>query len=325
MINRFLTRLKHNFHRWCYVHLAVSTFSFLILVCQGIPFCILGFIGNVIFNPVLAFFLCLSALLFFTEMFCIPNGYIMYCMELVSRAWLFVLNLSTDVKFEIPCAQPSPVIMATVLCGAIVIILLKTSYLRKNICFILLLCGSFFISQQQVDTYCTEDLACAKELLHIIKHTNQLIIIDPGCLGRYLSAPSYVQYTLLPHLIQKYGTHTIDHLILLKPGKLVFDAVLALLQRATIKNLYIPLWQGNLSKSGIYAFMRLKEKAALCDMQIHRLSQREMYILHDAHSTLSIKPLGTQIKKGPIQFNAFCICHTIDKQSVTFYPSQYNS
>lgn len=324
MIKTLFEGLKRNFHRWCYVHLVVSTFSFLILVCWGIPFCLLGFIGNVIFNPVLALFLCLSTVLFFTEICLIPNGYIIYALDILSNLWLYALSLSTNLELEIPCAQPSAITMATIACGVVIVMLAQTTYAKKNCYLIAILAGGFALSQQQVTQFCTQSLPCAKEALHIIKQNSTLIIVDPGCLGRYISAPSFVQYILVPHIIQQFGTHTIDHLVLLKPGKLTFDAVLTLMQRATVKHIYIPLWQGDLSKSGLYSFMRMKEKAALCNTELHRLNKNEFTLLHDAHGSVTLKPLNTRLKKGPIQFNAFCICHTIDKQSVTFYPSQYN-
>ena len=323
MIQALFTNLKRNFHRRCYVHLVVSTFSFLILVCWGIPFCLLGFIGNVIFNPILALFLCLSTVLFFTEICMIPNYYIIYALDLLTGAWLYILGLSTDLNLEVPCAQPSAITLGAITCGVVVVMLAQTSYALKNLYLIAILAGGFMLSQQAVIEYYTHDLPCAQESLHIIKHNTKLVVIDPGCLGRYLSAPSYVQYTLVPHIIQKFGTHTIDHLVLLKPGKLTFDAVLTLMQRATVKHIYLPLWEGKLSKSGLFSFMRMKEKAALCDTQLHRLTKNEIFLLHDPHGTVTVKPLHTQLQKGPIQFNAFCICHTIDKQSVTFYPSQY--
>lgn len=322
-IKSLIANLKRNFHRGCYVHLVVSTFSFLILVYWGIPFCLLGFIGNVIFNPVLALFLCLSTVLFFTEICLIPNSYIIYALDTLNRAWLYVMSLSTNLDLEIPCAQPSTITMGTIACGVIVVMLAQTTYAKKNLYLIAIITGGFMLSQNQVTEFCTQNLPCAKEAIHIIKQNNKLIIIDPGCLGRYLSAPSFVQYTLVPHIIQKFGTHTIEHLVLLKPGKLTFDAVLMLMQRATVKHIYIPHWQGTLSKSGLYSFMRMKEKAAFCNTRLHRLNKHDLIILHDTHGTVTIKSLQTQIQKGPIQFNAFCICHTIDKQSVTFYPSQY--
>lgn len=322
-IQGHIAHITRNFHRWCYVHLVVSTFSFLILVCWGIPFCMLGFIGNIIFNPVLALFLCLSTVLFFTEVCLIPNGPIIYALDTLSNLWLYALSLSTNLALEVPCAQPSAVTMGAIACGVIVVMLAQTTYAKKNLYLIAILTGGFMLSQQQVTEICSHDLPCAKESLRIIKQNNKLIIIDPGCLGRYLSAPSFVQYTLIPHIIQKFGTHTIEHLVLLKPGKLTFDAVLMLMQRAKVNHMYIPLWNGTLSKSGLYSFMRLKEKAATCNTELHRLNKSELTLLHDTHGTITLKPLHMQMQKGPIQFNAFCICHTIDKQSVTFYPSQY--
>jgi hypothetical protein len=324
-LTELVAHIPGTIHRWCYVHLTVSMFSFIILVCWGIPFSLLGFLGNAIFNPVLALFLGLSSLLFFTELLYIPNTYIAYALDMLSRAWLYALTLHTNLNVEIPCAQPSVLTLATLICGTAVIMLLRITYFRKNILLVALLCCGLLVSQREVATYCTDELPCGKETMHIIKHNEQLIVIDPGCLGRSLSAISYAQHTLIPHIIQHYGTHTIDHLIILKPGKLCFDAVLALLQRTVIKHIYIPLWEGSLSKSGLFTFMHLKEQAALQETRIHRLSQQELLLVHDHNGSLLLKPLHKVICRGPIKFNAFCICHTIDKQSVTFYPSDYRS
>ncbi len=312
------------FTKWIYVQLVISIYSFLILVSWGIPFCPMSFVGNLVFGPVLTLFLGLSTLLFFTEICFIPNGYIASLLDIVSNCWLWVLSYCSLQHLQIPCARPSILVMCTLFCAAFIVILLRTSYIKKNVYLCVMLVASFLLAGQHPINDEIEQLPCANGNLHIIKTAENLIIVDPGCLGRYISAPSFVQFTLMPHLIQKYGTNIIDHLILLQPGKLTFDAVQTIAQKGSIKHLYIPLWQGQLSKSGLISFMRMKEQVEQQGTAIHRLGNHEITLIKNKRTNLSIKPVQEEIKKTSITFEAFCVGNTIDKQPVKFYPSKYS-
>ncbi len=324
MLKKTIERLYEKLTKWIYIHLVISIYSFLILVCWGIPFCPMSFVGNLIFGPVLTLFLGLSTLLFFTELCFIPNGYIALLLDIISHSWLWTLNYYSLQHLQIPCARPSIMVMSTLFCAAFIVILLRASYIKKNVYLCLMLISSFWLAGQHPITDEIEHLPCANGNLHIVKTADHLIVVDPGCLGRYISAPSFVQFTLMPHLVQKYGTYTIDHLILLQPGKLTFDAVQAIVQKGSIKHLYIPLWQGQLSKSGLISFMRMKEQAEQQSTVIHRLNNHEITLIKNKRTNLSIKPVQEEIKKTSINFKAFCVGNTIDKQSVTFYPSKYS-
>lgn len=324
MLYAYIKQLQRQCAQWCYIHLVVSVYSFLILVNWGIPFCPMSFVGNFVFSPVLALFLFLSTMLFFTEICFVPNSYIVWLLELVSTIWIKILKSFSSNALLIPCAQPSSILIATVACGTFIVIMLHSSYLKKNVYLCTMLIGSFLLTHQQNVETRIEQLPCANGTLHIVKTDNKLIIIDPGCLGRYISAPSFVQYTLIPHIIQTYGTNTIDHLILLQPGKLTFDATDTILQKAFIKHLYIPYWQGTLSKSGLRSFMHMKEHAIESGTTIHRLGQHEICLIKNQYTDLSIKPIQHDIKKTSIRFGVFCVGNIIDKQPVTFYPAKYN-
>jgi hypothetical protein len=323
MIRSFLAKYMASMPRWCYIHLTVSAFSFLILICNGIPCCLLGFIGNAVFNPFLSLFLFLSAFLLITEICYIPNGPLIYLLDKLSSFWLYLLQLHVGPTTEIPCAQPSVLAATAIFCAILLIMLLSCSYTKKSFYLVLLMVGSCFFLRQKVVTSIVEPLPCGKEQLYLIKEGQSLTIIDPGCLGRSLSAVSFVQYTLMPHIVANFGTHTIEHLFLMKPGKLTFDAALALMQKARIKHLYIPLWQGELSKSGLRAFMELKEAAVAAGSRIHRPQKESAVIFCNDKASLTLEPLSVEMKKSTIRFNTFCLCHTVDNRSVTFYPSQY--
>lgn len=315
--------LSKKIERYTYIHLVVSLYSFLILVCWGIPFCPMSFVGNLIFGPILTLFLGISTLLFFTEICLIPNSYLVQLLELVSNAWLWILHSVPLQRLHIPCAQPSHIVMATLFLAGVIIVIMRTSYIKKSLYICLMLISSFILTDKQTVRHKIENLPCAHGALHIIKTSGQLIIVDPGCLGRYISAPSFVQYNLMPHLVNKYGTNTIDHLILLQPGKLTFDATQAIMQKGFIKHVYIPYWHGALSKSGLCAYMRMKELAELHETKVHRLGNHEITLLKNNITDLAIYPTQQEIKKSTITFQAFCVGNIIDKQHVTFYPAKY--
>ena len=89
-----------------------------------------------------------------------------------------------------------------------------------------------------------EQIPCHNGSLTIIAHNNSLTIVDPGFLGQRISAPTWVEYTLIPLLLKKYGHTTIAHLIILQPTIITFEALDALSNHAIIETLYIPSWQG---------------------------------------------------------------------------------
>ncbi len=229
--------MHHWFIKWCYIQLIMSFCSSAILVNWGLPFCPLSFLGNLIFSPVLFAFLFLATIIFFCELLTIPNGLLIWFIEKLTALWLWVLRLASSNAWLIPIKQPSPLYLAIFVTATFIIVLLHTTC-EKKICYLIVLAICSLWSVQQIQPQKIEKLPCHNGELTIIKTSDKLAIIDPGVLGRRLSAPSFVEYTLLPHLIKNYGTQTIDHLVLLQPGKLLFEAVEHLIDKAIIKQIY---------------------------------------------------------------------------------------
>lgn len=323
MIHTFIAKYRARIPQWCYIHLTVSAFSFLILICNGIPCCLLGFIGNAVFNPFLSLFLFISIFIFITEICCMPNGILIYLLDILSNFWLSLLQLHVGPTTEIPCAQPSILAAAAIFCAIIIIMLMQKTYIQKSLYLVALMISSCFFLREKVIPSAIQYVPCGKEHLVLIKNGSSLVIIDPGCLGRSLSAVSFVQYTLIPHIIAHFGTHTIDRLLIMKPGKLTFDAALALVQKTRINHIYIPLWQGELSKSGLRSYMQLKNAALQAGTQIHRIDKASLSFTAGQDALFTLEPLSKPIQKGTIHFNSFSVCHTVDNRPVTFYPSQY--
>ena len=248
MQTSYTKRLQDLCTRYFYIQLVIAIYSYLILVCWGLTFTPLSFVGNLIFNPVLTLFLGLAILLFFTELCYIPNQPIVYLLEQFSQAWLYLLSLGSTDTCTITCAKPPYLVIAIIGCATSIIMLQQSSYFKKNIALMLLVTAGLWIMSCPPRTTSLKEIPCTQGKIYALSTQHELILIDPGYLGRYISAPDFVEYNLIPILTQDYGTHTIDHLILLQPGQILLQAVTKLLEKTNIKHIYVPIWHGTTNK-----------------------------------------------------------------------------
>ena len=79
-----------------YIQLLVTLISLPILVWWGIPISLLSPIGNLIFTPLLTIFLFLASLIFFLELFYIPNQWLIYLLEIVTRFWNYLITFGSN-------------------------------------------------------------------------------------------------------------------------------------------------------------------------------------------------------------------------------------
>jgi hypothetical protein len=74
------------------------------LVAWQMPIAPLSLLGNIIFVPFLVIFLVLASILFFTQLYCLPNAWIAYCLNKVTDWWLTILSLpSGNHVITVPC------------------------------------------------------------------------------------------------------------------------------------------------------------------------------------------------------------------------------
>lgn len=66
----------------------------------------------------------------------------------------------------------------------------------------------------------------------------KLVLVDPGVIGQRISSCSWIEYTLIPHIIKTTGKTRINHIILLQPNKVTFDAIALLCTKIEVKNIY---------------------------------------------------------------------------------------
>jgi hypothetical protein len=324
MFITYITKLKNHFARLFYIQLVMSIYSMIIVVFWGIPFCPLSFLGNILFSPVLTIFLGLCTLLFFTELCFIPNKYIIYLIEIISSWWIYVLQLGSTTAYNITFAKPSYLLVITMAYATFFVIIQPIDYKKKNIYLICILGLSFWLmAQPQIFCPTVIDVPCTQGNLYLIKNNNELMIVDPGYLGRYVSAQSYVEYTLLPTIRMRYGTETIDHIIILQPSLNLFHAINKLLQIAKVKHIYVPIWHGQDTQKISHAFIKMKELAKNKKCTIHRLSKSDYPISFCSNAVIELQQLNEQLSTSHFSYEAYALVGTIDNQPFTFYPAKY--
>src|SRR3972149_9378673 len=75
------------------LQLFISFISLPFLIGWGLPISLLTPVSTLIFGPFLTCFLLISSLIFFLELFYLPNGALIWCLEKVTSAWLACLSL----------------------------------------------------------------------------------------------------------------------------------------------------------------------------------------------------------------------------------------
>jgi len=296
--------------RFLKLQLFISLFAMPILLWWGLPLSILSPIGNLIFGPALTLFLMLSSLLFFTELLHIPNTPIAWCLDAITKSWIYCMQ-SSNHPWLFGFATPSVLfLLAIPLLAMLVLHFRKFTHIWQSVlCLSLLLVGScLYIKTTHTKTNNIQIIPCNRGQLTLLHDKKHLIVIDPGVIGQRISAASWVEYTLVPELIKSSGKTTIDSLILLQPGAMLFDAITTLVSKIKVKEIYLICWQGSMTKYEWAKFFAMKRMLDCQGTVMHRITNKEMEIVLTHASKVMIQPTECIIKQKDIEYPAVTVC-----------------
>lgn len=287
-----------------------------ILAYWGLPVSLASPLGNILFHPLLTLFLFLSSLVFFCQVCHIPNKIFIYALEQTSHAFNYLLGLGSQ-QWLMGFAKPSlwiliflPLATATMLCYK------KTRTSYKNILSLLALFCLFSLYLKYTCHPCPiTQIPCHKGILTLIAAKNQLILIDPGALGQCISAPTWVEFTLAPTIINLTGKTTLDHVIIMQPSQMSFEALAILCNVITIKNIYMPFWKGNMSKGQKRSYAKLMQAVKNQETKMIRLG-RKMSLALD-QDILCISPQEQVLTSQEMKYKAFVLTAHIGNFSTT--------
>lgn len=310
--------------RFLYLQLFISLIALPILLCWGLPVSLLSPVGNLIFGPALTLFLFLSSLLFFTELLYIPNGWIAYALDAFTHGWLSMLKISPH-PWLFGLAKPSPWLLITIPLAALLVVHYKkfTSLWQPIVClFLILMASSLYIKIMHTKSHTCEQLTCNKGEITIIHDKNNVTLIDPGFIGQRISATSWVEFTLIPHLITSSGVTAIDNLILLQPGAMLFQAITTLINKIKVKKIYLVCWKGSLAKHEWRSFFQMREAAQAQGTIIERISYKKLKI-PISQGSLTIEPLSDLITAKEICYPVIMVHGTLKQHSFTITSAKY--
>ena len=262
------------------LQLFLSVILIIILSYWGLPLSLVAPVSNIIFSPVLTVFLLLSSLIFFLELFYIPNGWLMYLLELLTHTWSKIMALA-DRSWTVSVSKP-PILFALLTLVSTCAIL-QSKHLKspgRRICSfaILLAVILIYLRHTQIPTQDIQTITLHKKEVTTIYTEGTLAIIDQGAFAQQACTRGWIEFTLLPLLRQTYATDIITHLIMLKPTVKTLQALNELCSLTIVKNAYIPYWQGttprNLGRAYIIARNNLKNQNGI----LHRIGKKKIRI-----------------------------------------------
>jgi hypothetical protein len=288
--------------QWCQtllksiqLQLFISFISLPFLIGWGLPISLLTPVSTLIFGPFLTCFLLISSLIFFLELFYLPNGALIWCLEMTTSFWLMCLNLEQRA-WLIGFTKPPMLILLCIPVLALAAAHSKkiTSIPLRIYCLAILLVGTC-VALKLFPYPCTtvRTIPCNNGEITLIHHNNNLILIDPGFIASKPSYESLISYTLLPEIVQKTGLMTIDHLIVFKFNKRILDALQFFSTKMTIKNIYIPAWKGRIPSFAWYSYAKLKRTMTAQNGKLISIGYNKKLSL-DASSELFIEPTNTK-------------------------------
>ncbi len=318
---KYLHKIKRSIISFVHLQLFITLISMPILLSWGMPLSLLTFAGNFLFSPILTAFLLLSSLIFFCEILHIPNGIFIWSLEHITHWWLWLMqwaSRSVLVSFAMPSI---PALIIIFLCTLAILHCKKNKSPFIGIAGygILLAISCLHLAWPATSKDALIQLDCNKGKVTLIKKNKNIVVIDPGVIGRRLSAPSWCEYTLLSALAKQLGTNTIDHLIILQPNRIIFEALTCLQEKIYIKNIYIPYWDGQMPSFWLRSFMNLKRACAKHNCNLIRLSKKPVTVLE----TLTITPIDHQITLNEFNYPAYCVNGTINNENFSLFSSKY--
>jgi len=289
-----------------------------ILAYWGLPVSIASPLGNILFHPLLTAFLFLSSLIFFCQILHIPHSIFVYALQKTSHSFHYLLSLGAQQWLMGFAKPPLWTLLALPIATGLIFCCKKTRTPYRSIGCLLALSAVFGLYLKYTSyPIPVTSIACNRGHINLLYTDNQTILIDPGVLGARLSSSSWVEFTLIPTIIKMTGQTTIEHLIILQPSQLTFDALSALCNACHVKRIYMPLWTGTMTQGQKRSYAQFMQSVKDNKIQLVRI-KTEM-VLEIGSSTLTLTPQAKTIKSKEIAYNGWQVSGIIQGNSINCY------
>ena len=235
-----------------YVQLFLTLISWPILLFWGLPLSVLTIVGNVCFAPVIALFLGVSLGIFFCTLIGIPCAALIWVLETLTNAWLWVISWACQ-DYLYAFVKPSSALLWVMPLGALYVI--YSQWGKNQLTGMLGQAALFILLCVVLKVVCTPRSAvisvpCAGRQVLLGTHAGVVFLVDcEGVLRK--GAQSWVDFTLRPALIQQLGTSRIEVCIVMHPTNGRLRTVCDLARCIGIHTIMVP--RGQADFTGLYS------------------------------------------------------------------------
>lgn len=195
------------------LQLFVTIGSLPIFIWWGLPISIMTIVGNLIFSPILILFLFLSALIFFTQLVYIPNGLLIYGLNLLTNLCVKILSFG-DKSWMI--GLKDKYMLFSLIPFVLAFIIVKSQLKREYKVLFLgltLISSTTFLHAFPNNNLVTKEVTKGRSSAVINIKDQKTIVAENGTFSKK-SSKSFIKYKLLPEIIKLTGKNTIDKLII---------------------------------------------------------------------------------------------------------------
>ena len=316
IISHFIYSIPKKICYFLEFQLFITILALPIFLSWGLPISILSPIGNLIFTPWLTAFLTLSSFIFFTQLICMKNSFMIYALEKLNQLFFYILDLA-DQSFMISCPYPGITFLLLIPISLFFIIGLRKSpniYIRVLKLFIfsslLFFSLKYFLASEKIFEHITNK---NKQIL-VMRHNSKNVFLDKGALGEGRSAQNWVKYQLIPKLL-KLGIDHLDYLIIPYASSKTFESIIEIFQNMTVKSLYLQKWEGLVPYTGWKCWksiLDLKKKKK----QFITLFDKPLKIKINKDFIINVKPDDNFINKGPLKYKNLKIEADLNQERV---------
>ena len=315
---KILKRVEKSLLRSIQLQLYLTLISGPILVYWGLPVSVASPLGNILFHPLLTAFLLLSSLIFFCQILHIPHGIFVYALAKTSHSFHYFLAFGSQ-QWLIGFVQPPLwILLALPLATGLILCCKKTRTPYRSIGCLLALSvffGTYLkFSSKQLPI---ASIACNRGYIGMLNTHNQIVLIDPGVLGAHASSSSWIEFTLVPTMIKMTGQTIIEHLVVLQPSQLTFDAVRALCNTCHVKRIYMPFWNGTMTQGQKRSYAQYMDVVQNNAIEIIRIKQGLVIELDS--EKLTFIPRKQPIKSKQMGYEAWQVSGTINGKPVNYF------
>jgi hypothetical protein len=278
------------------IQLFMMLVSLPILVAWGLPFSMMSLVGNLIFAPFLIIFLLISCLIFFFELCCLPNNFLITCLEKVTQVWSWCAAQGTSAWLMGFKKPPIWFLWALIIGLLYILHHRKLQNPKRRIVALMLFLGFIIVTLKVygIQNVAIKEVACALGSVTVLKAGSSLSVIDYGAMGKR-PAPQWVEYTLVKEVVEQFGSLNIDQLILTRPTTLSLEYAARICSLMNVSKVYLVTWRGESKKRQLQAYGRLRSILSQKKGTMIRIAKDPLSLNLAKRYTLIIEPQQEQL------------------------------